>query len=207
MAGGHGGRRGADDDGRAVWVVSLAPPHRRGQAVGWYGLAMWGGLAAGPLLGEVAFRWGSYALVWAVAAALPVTALVVLSCLPRDEPTGRPISRRLLPPAAVLPGLALAAGAFGYASVTSFGALALADRGIAGGSMLLSLFGAAYVVVRLLAGRLPDRVGPRPVIAASAVPEASGLLMIAVAPTWWVAAIGPAGPPLSGRACAGSPRR
>lgn len=174
----------------SVWAVALAPPPRRGQVVGLYGLSMWGGLTAGPALGELLYRVGSYALVWAAAAVLPVAALLVLSFLPRGDLVGQGVSRRLLPPAAVLPGLALGAGAFGYASVTSFGALAMADRGIAGGSMLLSLFSAAYVTVRLLGSRLPDRFGPMPMILASAGLEAAGLLLIAVAPAWWVAAVG-----------------
>jgi MFS family permease len=174
----------------SVWAVSLAPPHRRGQVIGWYGLSMWGGLAVGPVLGEIAFRVGSYALVWALAAALPAVALLVLAWLPRGDQIAGSVSRRLLPPAAVLPGLALAAGAFGYATVTSFAALAMTDRGIAGGAMLLSLFSAAYVTVRLLAGRLPDRFGPVPMILASAGLEACGLLMIAQAPSLWMAAVG-----------------
>jgi MFS family permease len=174
----------------SVWAVSLAPPHRRGQVVGLYGLSMWGGLTAGPALGEVLYRVGSSGLVWAAAAALPVAALLVLCRLPRGELVGQRVSRRLLPPAAVLPGLALGAGAFGYASMTSFGGLAMADRGIANGSMLLSLFSAAYVTVRLLASRLPDRFGAVPMILASASVEAAGLLLIALAPSWWVAAAG-----------------
>ena len=174
----------------SVWAVALAPEQRRAQVVGWYGLAMWGGLATGPLLGEVAFRTGSYPLVWVLAAALPALALLVLRGMPRGEGGDEQVSSRLLPRAAVLPGLALAGGGFGYASVTSFGALAMTDRGIAGGELLLSLFGAAYVVVRLLAGRLPDRLGPKPVILASAVLEASGLLLITLADRWWLAALG-----------------
>lgn len=174
----------------SVWTVSLAPPRRRGQIIGLYGLSMWGGLAAGPVLGELAYHVGSYALVWALATALPVVALVVLAFLPCGELVGQRVSRRLLPPAAVLPGLALAGGAFGYGSVTSFAVLAMTDRGIVGGSLLLSAFSAAYVIVRLLAGRLPDRIGPVPMIVTSAVLEASGLLLIAVAHTWWVAAVG-----------------
>ncbi|CCH77538.1 Major facilitator transporter [Nostocoides japonicum T1-X7] len=174
----------------SVWAVSLAPSNRRGQVVGWYGLSMWGGLTAGPVLGELLYRAGSYTLVWTAAAALPAAALVVLSRLPRGELTDAPVSRRLLPRAAIRPGLALAAGGFGYACVTSFGALAMTDRGIAEGSILLSLFSAAYVSVRLLASRLPDRLGPRPMILTSALLEATGLLLIAVAPVWWMAALG-----------------
>jgi MFS family permease len=174
----------------SVWALSLAPSSRRAQVVGLYGLAMWGGLAAGPVLGELAFRAGSYPAAWVVATALPAVAALVLVRLPRHEPSDAPVSSRLLPGAAVLPGLALAAGGFGYATVTSFGALAMSERGIAGGAVLLSLFSAAYVGVRLLAGRLPDRVGPLPMIVASAVLEASGLLVIALAPSLAPAAIG-----------------
>jgi MFS family permease len=74
--------------------------------------------------------------------------------------------------------------------LTGFVTLHLAARGVANGAMALSLFGAAYVTVRLVAGRLPDRVGPRPVVVWCGLAEALGLLLIAVAPSWWVAATG-----------------
>ncbi|BAK35976.1 putative major facilitator superfamily transporter [Microlunatus phosphovorus NM-1] len=174
----------------AVWTVSLAPVSRRGRIIGIYGLSMWGGLAAGPILGELAYRLGSYSLVWATAAALSISASIVLAALPKGERSDSPVSARLLPPAAILPGLALAAGGFGYAAVTSFGALAMASRGIDGGSILLSLFSAAYVLVRLLAGGLSDRFGPVPLILAAATLEATGLTLIALAPNWGLAAAG-----------------
>jgi MFS family permease len=117
-------------------------------------------------------------------------ALLVLSRLPRGPGTGAAVSRRLLPPAAILPGLSLGAGAFGYAVLVGFGALALADRGIPNGPVLLSVFSAAYVGVRLLAGRLPDRVGPVAVITVSSVCEAAGLLLIGFGPAWWITALG-----------------
>jgi MFS family permease len=49
----------------ATWIVDLAPPERRGQAIGLFGLAIWGGLAAGPIFGELLLRLGSYEAVWA----------------------------------------------------------------------------------------------------------------------------------------------
>jgi MFS family permease len=174
----------------SLWVVTLAPVERRGQIVGWYGLAMWSGWAVGPAVGELLFRTGSYPAVWTASALLPALALAVLSRLPRGEGTETTVSRHFLPPASVLPGLSLAAGAFGYAIVASFGALALSARGIADGGVLLAAFGTTYVLVRLLAGRLPDRVGPVPVIAASATVEALGLVLIAFAPSWWIAMTG-----------------
>ncbi|MFI0711611.1 MFS transporter [Streptomyces inhibens] len=174
----------------SVWTVSLTPPDRRGQIVGFYGLAMWTGLTVGPVLGEVVFRTGSYTAVWILASALPAVAVVVLTLLPNSARLGTAVSGRLLPPSSVLPGLSLGCGAFGYAAVASFGALSLTSRGIANGSLLLSLFSVAYVVVRLVAGRMPDRIGALPVIVVSASVEAIGMVLIAFAPSLWPAAVG-----------------
>lgn len=173
----------------AVWAVSLAPLQRRGRVVGWYGLSMWGGLSLGPLLGDLAAT-GSTAYVWVVAAGLPAVAVLVLTRLPRGAGLSGAVSGRLLPPAAVRPGLALAAGGAGYACIISFGALAMTDRGLAGGSLLLSLFSAAYVAVRLLAVDLPDRIGATRVIVLAAVVETAGLALIAVAPNLLTAITG-----------------
>ncbi|WP_219467509.1 MFS transporter, partial [Nonomuraea rhizosphaerae] len=119
----------------------------------------------------------------------PLAAAGVLALLPPAAPLPV-VSRRLIPGAALLPGLALGAGAFGYGVLVGFGALALTARGIAQGPLLLSVFSAAYITTRLVAGRLPDRLGPLPVIVVSSVLEAAGLVMIGFAPSWWVAAAG-----------------
>ncbi|MGW8555982.1 MFS transporter [Streptomyces tubercidicus] len=174
----------------SVWTVSLTPPERRGQIVGFYGLAMWTGLTVGPIMGDVVFRAGSYGAVWTLASVLPAIAVAVLLVLPNSPRLGTAVSGRLLPPSSVLPGLSLGCGAFGYAAVASFGALSLTARGIANGSLLLSLFSVAYVVVRLVAGRMPDRIGALPVIIVSASVEAIGMVLIAFAPSLWPAAIG-----------------
>lgn len=174
----------------SVWTVHLTPPERRGQIVGYYGLAMWTGLTVGPVLGEVLFRVGSYGTVWITVALLPAVAVVLLVPLADTPRLGTAVSTRLLPPSSVLPGISLGCGAFGYAAVASFGALTLTSRGIGNGSMLISLFSIAYVAMRLVAGRAPDRLGPLSVIVFSASVEAAGMLLIAFASSLWIAAAG-----------------
>ncbi|BCJ68772.1 MFS transporter [Polymorphospora rubra] len=173
----------------SVWVVALAPTHRRAEIVGYYGLAMWGGWTLGPVVGHLLRTGAGYPAVWTLAALAPLAAVAVVATLPGTAP-GEAGPARLLPRPVVLPGTALALSAFGYAALTGFVALHLADRGIGHGAVLLSLFGAAYVVVRLVFGRLPDRLGPRPVVVFCGLAEAAGLLLIALAPTFWVAALG-----------------
>ena len=48
-----GAGEGAVYTAGSAWIVDLAPEERRGRVLGLYGLAVWGGLSVGPLLGEV----------------------------------------------------------------------------------------------------------------------------------------------------------
>jgi MFS family permease len=174
----------------SVWVVALAPAHRRAETVGYYGLAMWGGWTLGPLVGQLLRTGPGYPAVWLLAAAAPAGAVAILLLLPGDQVTSSGVSARLVPRPVLLPGAALALAAFGYAALTGFAALHLAARGIGNGAVLLSVFAGAYVTVRLVAGRLPDRLGPRPVVIWCGAAEAVGLLLITMASAWWVAAAG-----------------
>lgn len=174
----------------SLWTVALAPVSRRAQLVGYYGLAMWCGWTLGPLVGIALLGSRGFSAVWVFAALTPLLAAAVVAVLPEERGAGGPVSRRLVPPSVLLPGAALALAAFGYAALTGFVALHLAARGIGHGAAMLSLFGAAYVAVRLVAGRVPDRVGPAPVVISCGLGEALGLLLIATAGSWWQAAIG-----------------
>lgn len=60
-----------------TWVVDLAPEDRRGQAIGIFGLAIWGGLTFGALIGEGAYALGGYDAVWAFATLAPMAGLLV----------------------------------------------------------------------------------------------------------------------------------
>jgi MFS family permease len=174
----------------SVWTVASAPPGQRGQIVGYYGLGPWAGLAAGPILGGVVLHYGSFPLAWSTAALLPLGSLLLVWWLPNVAGQGAQTSRRLLPRAALMPGLALGAGAFGYGTVTSFGALALKAHGLGSGSLALGLFSASYLATRLCTSRLPDRVGAIRLIVASAAAESVGLAATGLAPYLWLALLG-----------------
>jgi MFS family permease len=174
----------------SVWVVALAPESRRGQLVGYYGLAMWTGFTVGPLVGTwLRSSWG-YPAVWWFAALAPVVAAGLLLAVPSPGGLGEFTSRRLVPQTVLLPGTSLALAAFGYAALTGFVVLHLGQRGIANGGAMLSLFGVGYVVVRVVAGRLPDRVGATRVVVVCGLVEALGLVLLTVAGGFWLAAVG-----------------
>lgn len=186
-----GAGEGAVYTAGSAWIVDLAPEERRGRVLGLYGLAVWGGLSVGPLLGEVLLSAGGYTLVWIVAGALPVLgALIAVAARDPFVPRTHAEPHPLIAPEAVGPGVAVALASFGYATVATFIVLHLESHRIGHGATVFAAFAAMIVLTRLVFGDLPDRMGAAPVAIAATVGEALGLLLIAVAQSLPVALAG-----------------
>jgi MFS family permease len=179
----------------ATWIVDLAPEERRGQAIGLFGLAIWGGLTAGPIIGELLLQALSYDAVWAFAAAAPLLGVAIALRLPEDHTPPPPLApgtprAPLLPPSVVAPGVALALANAGYGTMAAFVVLHLQDRGVGGGATVFTAFAGSIVASRLVAGSLPDRLGPTVTATAAALAESAGLALIAVATSFGAALAG-----------------
>ena len=174
------------------WIVDLAPEERRGQAIGMFGLAVWGGLSAGPLLGQAVFELGSYELVFALAALVPLVGVAIARAVPDRHVPAPPgdTAPALIPRGVIAPGIALALANLGYGTMTGFVVLLLADGGIGHGATVFTVFAAAVVISRLALSRLPDLLGPRVTAACAGLAEAAGLALLALASSLAVALVG-----------------
>lgn len=178
----HGVGEGTVYTGGAAWLVHLCPPERRGRVVGLYGIFMWLGITLGTLAGTVAMRVSGFPAVWglcAIAAAAGTASVTAKKAPPRPEIAGGLGS--LLPRAAVVPGLAVSLAGLGYAALAAFVSLHMLAHGVANGIAAFDAFGFTYIGVRLFIGNVPDRLGPRMVAFWSALVEAAGLVIVAVA--------------------------
>jgi MFS family permease len=176
----------------SAWIVDLAPAGRRGRVIGLYGLAVWSGLSIGPSLGELLYHSSGFHLVWAFAAAAPLLGALVALRLPdpfepSDAGRGPLIARE-----SIRPGSALSLASVGYAAMASFIVLHLQAHGNSHGAIAFTVFAATVVLTRLLAGDLPDRVGPLRCAAGAATVEALGLALIALATNLPIAIVGAA---------------
>lgn len=175
----------------AAWTVDLAPSATRGRSIGLFGLTIWSALTAGPLIGEGLRQAAGYAAVWAFAAAAPLAGALVARALPDTPPPAATGDRGpLVAPEALRPGLSLSLAAFGQAAFAGFVVLHLDARGLGHGAAVFTAFGAAVVGARVLAGRLPDVVGPRRTAVGAAGCEALGLAIIGSAHSLPVAIAG-----------------
>jgi len=177
----------------SAWIVDLAPPGRRGRVIGLYGLAVWGALSIGPLLGELLLHSSGYSAVWIFAGILPALGAAIATRVPDPFEPAPGIEEEhhpLIAREAVRPGVAMALGAAGYAAIAAFVVLHLEARGVGHGATVFGAFATMIVVTRLLGGDLPDRIGPARVATVAAVVEAVGLTAIAFAHALAVALAG-----------------
>jgi MFS family permease len=175
-----------------TWIVDLAPEERRGQAIGLFGLAIWGGLTFGSVIGEALYRLGSFDAVWAFAALAPLAGMLIARRVPdAHAPVAGPAGgRRLLPRPAIRPGVALALATAGYGTIAGFVVLHLDDAGIGHGATVFTAFAASVVITRLAASGLADRAGAARTALAACSAEAAGLVLIGLAPSFGVALAG-----------------
>ncbi len=149
--------------GAATMVTDLAPVERRGEAISYWSVAVYGGLAFGPVLGEQVIDAAGYGTVWLVAAGLAALA-AVLGAMTREverPATSGSGSGHLVNRAAVGPGTVLFSGLIALAAFTAFVPLYVDDVGLGSADVVFLVYGGLVLVVRIFGARLPDTLGGR----------------------------------------------
>lgn len=161
-------------------LADLAPPQRAGEALSLNSLALYVGVATGPLLGQALLHWGGFDAAWLGAVALAAVAAALALRVPETRPTSdaEPGPTPLVHPAAIVPGLALFSGVAAMSGFLAFAVLHARAIGIERWSGVLLLYGGTVVLCRLVFARLPDRVGPGRLAGTALAVAAVGLFLM-----------------------------
>ncbi|VVE42126.1 arabinose transporter [Pandoraea pneumonica] len=175
-------------------IGSLGAP-QSGRVMSWTGAAIFGALAVGAPLGLTLYNVTSLAAVAVAICLLPLVGWCVIARIPAVAPAHHeggalPYSQVLR--IVFLPGLALALQGVGFAVVGAFVVLFFDSARWSGAALALSAFGAAFVLMRLIGGRWPERFGNLRVAQISMFVEALGLLLVWQAPGAGLALLGTA---------------
>ena len=173
------------------FVADLAPEERRGEAVGFWGIAPPAAMAAGPLVGGLLLASGGFTAVFLTGAVFGALALAL--ALPIREPRG------LVPRQGdlgffswgLLPATVLFLSSLAYGAILAFVPVELADRPERAGQFF-TVYAIALVVSRPIAGKLADRLGRSRVIHPGLVMAAAGVALLGLGPSGnllWLAAI------------------
>jgi MFS family permease len=190
--------------GAATLIADLSPRDRRAEGASYFSVAVFGGIGVGPIIGELvlddtqferAFLLaGTFALVAAVVALFAPARVV--SPDPIDDaiasassPTGR---RRIMHPAAIMPGVVLASGVAAFSTFGAFIPEYSREVGLATSGGLFAAYSLTSVLVRIFGATLPERLGPRRAVTIALGTLGIGLTILAAVPTvpaLWVASV------------------
>lgn len=159
-------------------LADLAPPGRAGEALSFNSLALYLGIALGPVLGEWLLDGWGYGVAWGAAALLSALAAGISVGLPltgraaagTDEPFVLIHRGALWPSIGLFTGVAAMAGFLTFVPIYGRD-----DLGMAASGPVLLVFGLVVVGCRVLFAKLPDRVPPFRLVAAALVAVAVGL--------------------------------
>jgi len=167
--------------GAAAVINDLAPDERRGEALSYFSLALFGGLAIGPVTGESILNASTYEWVWAFAGASALFSGIVGFFVPETRPDDAGETKgKLVHKAALLPGTVLATNIWALATFSSFMVLHALDLGMSGARSVFALNSAVIIAIRLFGARLPDTLGPKKAGSSALISIMVGMLVIGV---------------------------
>jgi MFS family permease len=162
--------------GVVAWGIGLVGPQRSGRVLALVGTALYGAFAAGGPIGLALFDRLGFAGTMAIGSLLPMLGLVAIRWIPATPPppaARRPPFRQVLG-LIWLQGAILCAQGIGFAAIGAFFSLHFRAENWPLAGLGLTAFGLGFVLVRLVFGHLPDRLGGLPVAIVSLAVEAVG---------------------------------
>lgn len=180
----HGAGFGLTTTGLGTMAADIVPAERRGEGLGYFGMATNVGMALGPGLGIAVMNWLGFGATFSgsallMSAALLTTFAVTAGRRPVEQTHATvPGLRGLLEPGAFFPAsLSLLTGLI-FGSVIGFITLFGTESGIGDVSSFFFLYAIVIMATRPISGRLYDRYGPTPVVLAGAGLLSAGLLVL-----------------------------
>jgi MFS family permease len=178
--------------GVIAWGVGLVGPAQSARVLALIGAAIYGAFAVGGPIGLALFDRFGFAGAMAVSAVLPGLGVLAI----------RPLAGVAAHPDAARPsfwtvigriwwhGFVVCLQGIGFAAIGAFFVLYFLDRHWSYAGLGLTAFGGGFVLVRVLFGHLPDRIGGLPVAMGSLAIEAIGQALIWSAPSPSFALVG-----------------
>lgn len=174
-------------------AADLVPPERRGEGLGYYGIAMNLAVVAGPFLALTLQPIVAYRTIFLVfGVIMAIGFFCALSVRVVEKPAATSEKRKLefsdfiemksLPVASV--GFLIS---FVYASIITFISVYADSLGLLQtASFFFVVYAVAMLLVRPFTGRLFDRRGPDIVIIPSCIIFAIGLISLSLTHSWWM---------------------
>jgi MFS family permease len=180
--------------GGIAWGLGLVERQHAGKVIAWVGTAMFAAMALGGPLGSILYTSFGFVAIALITAFLPLFVFAYVSRTPAAvlPGHGQHASFNAILRAVWLPGLGAALASMGYCAILAFSSLFFADMHWQPVWMAFTVFGAALIATRTIAGHLPDRLGGARVAFIFVIVQVAGLLIMWLAKTTLLASLGAA---------------
>ena len=187
----HGFSTGFKPTGTVAYITDIVPANRRGEAMGLSGVFGSIGMAAGPALGGQLVIWFNTDVMFYVSSAMAILSVMILFGMketldPREKLklSHFRIYRNEIIELRVLPAMIVI-----FFTVSSYGVVLtiipdLSEHlGFRNKGIFFTIFIAASILVRIVAGRISDRFGREPVLIVAASMIVFSMLWLGFYPT------------------------
>lgn len=165
--------------GCVSWSIASVGPQRAGMSMSWTGIAMFAALAIGAPAGMALYQGAGLPAAMAACVAAPLLAgAIAVGATPYVSPAGQRLPFHRVLCQIWREGLGLMLQGVGLAALTAFASLHFATRGWAHAGVVMTAFGAGFILMRIGLGHLPDRIGGYRVAFWSLAIEAVGQAMV-----------------------------
>jgi MFS family permease len=175
----HGIGWGAATTAATTLIADIAPPNRRGEAMGVFGMASNVAMAIGPALSIILLQAYDFSILFSISAGISLVSLLL--ALPISETMVKHPKTPLFSREALFPSTLMFIISLTYGSIVSFLSLFALKQGIANPGVFFSVFAVTLILVRALAGKLSDIKGRKFVIIPGMVLISTGLWILSTA--------------------------
>lgn len=184
----HGLSWGVITTSGGTLAADIIPPSRRGEGMGYYGMAVNVAMTVGPAFGLwMMNRWGFNEL-FISSALIACVSVLLLQMMRVPDPQGakgpqtsgwtRFFEPRVLPLSGVFFLTTLI-----YGGIVSFIPLYADQRGLGNGALFFTIFALANLLSRPVAGKMYDQLGPRSTIFPGQVLMITAVLLLGISPS------------------------
>lgn len=181
----HGIGWGAATTAATTLIADIAPPRRRGEAMGIFGMAANVAMAIGPMLSFALLYASSFSTLFAVSAAIALISLLLV--LPISETVVVRPRTPLFSKEAFFPSALMFAVTLSYGSIVSFLPLFVQKQGITTNpGVFFTVLAITLIFIRVLAGKLSDIKGRKFVIVPGMILITMSLWVLSMADSLWI---------------------
>lgn len=170
-------------------AADIAPEKRRGELIGYAGMASNLAAAMGPIVGFATLRQLGYRGMFLTAFGTVLSSLLAAMCIQELKvksvapPSGQKWIESVTVRESLLSATTSAFLSFGHAGIGAFLPLYALERGIENPGIWFALYAAGLLLSRPLAGRISDRISRRAVVLPGFALNLAGMILVALAPS------------------------